>query len=224
MLNETYNIKINTQKEIVSLGNWCLTGMILKDANLKHSSYPFDWMCSHIKNIIHVIQDDFKEFLNKNNYSLSKNNRTRNNFYFNTTKKLFGVKTKDVDHQHHNLCGKDYDYMTRCVDRFNNLNKYKEVTFVMIQPLYLIKKIEQLDENNLYKKLYEILTSKFKNKVKLFIFNIKKYNNNIFREDIISSNLIVYELDSNIIKGKYGMDSYDNKGIQKFLEIINSDS
>jgi len=81
-----------------------------------------------------------------------------------------------------------------------------------------------LDENNLYKKLYEILTSKFKNKVKLFIFNIKKYNNNIFREDIISSNLIVYELDSNIIKGKYGMDSYDNKGIQKFLEIINSDS
>lgn len=222
MFNETYNIKINTKKEIVSLGNWCLTGMILKDANLKHCSYPFDWMCSHIKNIIHTIEDDFKEFLNKNNYSLNKKNRTRNNFYFNTTRKLFGKKIKDVDHQHHNLCGKDYDYITRCVDRFKNLNKYEEVTFVMIQPLYLIKKIEHEDENDLCEKLYEILTSKFKNKVKLLVFNIKKYNNNIFREDILSSNLIVYELDSNIIKGKYGMDSYDNKGVKKFLEIINN--
>ena len=85
--NDTHN----KSKIFISLGNYCLTSMIFKYNNLKFESYPFDWMVSKIDNIIHVINDDFKDFLNKNNYTKIKNG-TRNNVYFNNTNSLFNFK------------------------------------------------------------------------------------------------------------------------------------
>ena len=38
----------------------------------------------------------------------------------------------------------------------------------------------------------------------------------------INDNSYVYELDSKIVKGEYGMMWYDKKGINKFIDIIKS--
>jgi hypothetical protein len=96
MNKEIYNksSKIN-DIEIVSLGNYCLTSMILKENNLKNNSFPFDWMVSCINNINHCISNNFTEFLNLNNYKYL-NSKTKNTYYFENTEKLF--KKLNCDH------------------------------------------------------------------------------------------------------------------------------
>ena len=215
------NIKNCIEKNIVycSLGNYCITSQLLKEAELKFQSCPFDWMLTSLDNIIDILSDNFKEFLNKSNYISINGKNTRNIVYFNKIKKLF--KDAVDTHSHHNLLIEvEYKYICRCVERFNNLGKYKKIKFIMIQPLY---------RNNLkcnYKKIKELsklLVNKFGiEKVKLYIFNIHKKNNKVYTENKINENLEIYELKSNIIKGPYGMEYFDKSGIKKFNQIIKS--
>lgn len=218
MFDEVVNSN-NKQTEIVSLGNWRLTGILLKEWGIKSASYPFDWMVSCMENITHVIKDDFKEFLNVKNYVAGRSNDVKNIFYFDKTVSKFnwGPVKMPTDHIHHNLLkDEDYEYLKRCVARFNNLSMvYNKIVFVMIQPLYLSTAIPTKDE---YIDLYNVLLSKFGDKIKLLVFNISSRNNTIFKEDIINKNLILYELDSNIHRKL--TDRYDDKGSKKFLELV----
>jgi len=113
MFTEELNNDIN-HTAVVSLGNYCLTASILKDAKIKIVSHPFDWMVSCINNITNIVNDDFKQFLNKENYiNLPSFDGTQNTFYIEKTKQLFN---NEIDHQHHNLLkDEDYNYLTRCV-------------------------------------------------------------------------------------------------------------
>ena len=87
----------------------------------------------------------------------------------------------------------------------------------MIQPLYL----NNLPTNNdKILKLYNILSNKYGNKIKLCIFNILNKNNNIYKEEFLNENLIVVELDTNMILGNHGMMYFDQNGIDIFLQII----
>lgn len=210
-------IENNTENIYISLGNYCLTSMLLKENNLKYKSFPFDWMVYCIDNIIEIFEDNFIKFLNKDNYTVI-DNRTKNNYYINKTRKIFN--NLDIDHQHHNLLdNNDYNYLKRCIERINNIhNIYESITFIMIQPLYLNN---LLVDNNKIIKLYNVLSNKYGNKIKLCIFNIiNKNNNNIYKEEYLNENLIVVELDTNMICGNYGMMYFDQNGINKFLEII----
>ena len=85
----------------------------------------------------------------------------------------------------------------------------------MIQPIYLSTEIPTKD---MYLDLYNVLLTKFGGKIKLLVFNIPNRNNSIFKEDIINENLILYELVSNIHRTV--TDRYDDKGKQKFLELV----
>tara|TARA_Y200000002_G_C22159886_1_gene446593 strand:- start:201 stop:380 length:180 start_codon:yes stop_codon:yes gene_type:complete len=49
----------NKNKIYISLGNYCITSMLLKDNNLKFESHPFDWMVSTLDNINHIISNNF---------------------------------------------------------------------------------------------------------------------------------------------------------------------
>ena len=207
--------------EIVSLGNYCLTTTILKNHNLKHMSYPFDWMVSCIDYVHHSISDDFLQFLNKDNYVYTSNS-TKNTFYFNNIIKLW---PSDVvytgEHQHRCFSNKeDYDYINRCVKRFDELDKFNKIIFVMIQPLYL-NNVQ--NENTKINELFNTLVNKFNNSnVILLIFNITKIDNLVYKENKINNNCYIYELESKIVTVDYGMNGYDKKGVDKFLEIIKS--
>jgi len=221
MFNKNIYLSNQNDKIFISLGNYCLTSMLLKENKLKYESYPFDWMVSCIDNINDCINNNFNNFLNKKNY-INIDNKTKNIKYFSNTNKLFG--NLKMDHQHHNLLEEnDYNYLYRCVERFNKLNENKkDLIFIMIQPLYLNINIFNEEENkekiiNLYNNLY----NKFnKNNIKLIIFIIKNKNNKIFKEEIINSHLKIIELDTEMIVGNYGMMYFDKNGIKKFLQII----
>lgn len=193
----------NNSKVFVSLGNYCLTSMIFKQNNLKFDSYPFDWMVTKIDNITNIINDDFKDFLNVNNYTkIGKG--TRNNVYYNNTNTLFNFQFDSGDHQHHILTEtNDYNYITRCVKRFNNLiNTDKQIIFVIIQPLYL----SNLHINDkVYNELYETLFNKFGGNIKLLIFNITNKDNKIYNENKINDNFFIYELKSKMCLDDCGM-------------------
>lgn len=124
--NENKN-EIENKTIFISLGNYCITSNILKDYNLKIESYPFDWMVSCLDNITHIIENKFELFLDKKNYltisNLNEKKQTMNLYYFNNTNSLFDNSIL-CDHQHHNLLNSDdYNYLERCVNRFNSLNK-----------------------------------------------------------------------------------------------------
>ncbi len=198
-----------------SLGNYCKTSMLLKDNKLKYESYPFDWMVTCIENIIHILQDDFKEFLNKNNY-VATSRGTKNSFYIKKTQELF--PEIQSDHMHHNLFNSsDYEYLERCVNRFKDLHKYDKIVFIMIQPLYKTNSSINDDKIN---KLYNLLYDFFGTKLSLLVFPITKKNNLCFTKKTPHGNLFIYELQTQIIKGPHGMEYFDKKGIQKFLELI----
>jgi hypothetical protein len=205
-----------------SLGNYCITSFLLKDNNLKTKSYPFDWMCTTIDNLIHIFSDNFKNFLDNKNYIRMDEKQTKNKYYFTNTKELWGNNPPYIisDHMHHNLLDdNDYNYLLRCIERFNNLKSYKEIRFIMIQPLYLNNKSV---DNNKYIQMYNLLTDKFGKKIKLFIFNIIKKENHLYNEEKIIDNIYLFELETTIEPGPHGMDYFDGKGIDKFLNIIRS--
>jgi len=96
---------------VCSLGQVCQSSRILKDNYWKKCSYPFDWVLSNPKIILHCLEDDFKIFLDKS-YYISYNRFTSGHSYYN--KNLWC---------HHNplMFEKDYNYYIRCVDRFKRL-------------------------------------------------------------------------------------------------------
>ena len=221
MFNKNIYLSNPNDKIFISLGNYCLTSMLLKENKLKYESYPFDWMVSCIDNINDCINNNFNNFLNKKNY-INIDNKTKNIKFFNNTNELFG--NLKMDHQHHNLLEEnDYNYLYRCVERFIKLNdNKKQLIFIMIQPFYLNINIFNKEENkNKIINLYNNLYNKFnKNNIKLIIFIIKNKNNKIFKEEIINSHLKIIELDTEMIVGNYGMMYFDKNGIKKFLQII----
>lgn len=212
---ENYNIVNNNQTTYISLGSYCLTSMLLKENNMKNESYPFDWIVSCIENINHILNDNFKEYMNINNY-LTIKNKTKNNYYFKNTLNMFPDILYDI--QHHNLLNKqDYDYFNRCIQRFKTLNeRFHKKVFIMIQPLYLTNK--QIDYN-MINNLFSYLKRHFSN-MKLIIFNILKKHNKVFKSTILEENLLIVELDTKMVVGNYGMMYFDKDGIKKFLEII----
>jgi hypothetical protein len=214
-------IQNKTDKIFISLGNYCLPACLLKENNIKYESYPFDYMVSCIDNINHCIEDNFQNFLLIDNYS-NINNKTKNIFYLNQTNKLF--ENLITDHQHHNLLDNtDYNYLKRCVQRFNLLSEInKKLIFIMVQPYYLNVNIFNYNENkDKILNLYDNLCNKFNNNVKLIIFIIKHKNNKFFKEYIINSNLKIIELDTEmILDNKTNMMCFDKNGIKKFLQII----
>lgn len=218
---------INDQKNIIyiSLGNYCLCSLLLKKHNLKAESHPFDWMITCIDNIIHVLNDDFKEFVNKENYEIE-NNRTKNTYYFNNTIKLFITEKNKTDHQHHNLLNNNnesYSYLLRCIDRFKTVNeRFNQVNFILIQPLYLNKLEDNTDK---IIELYNTLHKYYNNNInmKLFVFNIIEKNNKNFNHiKIFDDKIEIINLNTEMIKGLYGMYWFDDKGEMDFLKIIQS--
>jgi hypothetical protein len=215
-LDEFTNENIN--KVFVSLGNYCLTSMLLKKNNLKYESHPFDWMVTCIDNVIEIFDNNFVDFLDTKNYEIQQNLTTKNIKYFSKSKKLFPTITED--HMHHNLLTDEpYQYLYRTVERVKNLHlRFEKIIFIMIQPLYLSN--SELDIEKI-KKLYDILYNIYGNKMKLVIFNIIKECNYEFKKDILNENLIMIELDTTMEIGYQGMKYFDSEGIKKFIQIIN---
>jgi hypothetical protein len=136
---------------VCSLGSLCHTASFLQRNNLKFTSYPFDWIFSNYGIILHCLEDNFNTFLNKSFYRSIDQSQCGHEYY---DKTLCGPMWR-----HHNPLTNEenYDYITRCIFRFNTLIKLNEpklfiMTFVNFKNVEdrLINELIQF--NNIFSK------------------------------------------------------------------------
>ena len=103
-------------KHTCSLGPFCHSSQILKQADLKICSYPFDWIFSNFENIMHCLKDDFNMFLDKSYYKSIGYSKCGHSHYNNQM------------WWHHNPLynENDYNYYVGCVKRFKQLLKCED--------------------------------------------------------------------------------------------------
>ena len=146
-------MKIN---HFCSLGTLCHSSQLLKRNNLKKCSYPFDWIFSNCNMISHCLQDDFNIFLDKS-YYIDLKYKCGHSYYH---KSLFN---------HHNpLNYYDYNYFTRCIERFKHLLKTHETKLFIMMYVNMNKdeRKEVIEFNN--------TLSKYSSNYKLFVINHQK--------------------------------------------------
>ena len=74
---DTHNdIHVGIQEEnieetpiIFSVGHRCTTASLIKIMKMKFESYPFDWVVSKLSSVQYFLENDFENFLNKENYT-----------------------------------------------------------------------------------------------------------------------------------------------------------
>lgn len=136
--------KIGEISIILPLGHFCQLSNLFKVNNLKKFSLPFDWIRCSIKCVSHMLNDDFKIFMDKKYYidNTIKNknlqlHKCSHAFYENN------FKCTRVWNHHNMFDEKDYHYYKRCIDRFKNcLNSEKPKLFCRLN----INMIDELDE------------------------------------------------------------------------------
>ena len=139
--------KIDKINIIIPLGQFCQMSNLFKINNLKKFSLPFDWIRCSLKCVCHILNDDFKMFMDKKYYidNTLKNKKLElhkcsHAFYENNFK-----NTRMWNH--HNMFNeKDYEYYLRCIDRLKGcFNSEKTKFFCRLN----INSIDELDEIHL---------------------------------------------------------------------------
>lgn len=64
-------------KSFISLGWFCGTASSMSEYGLRCISGPFDWCFSELEGIMELMNDDFRDFLNKRNLRVDENEPTR---------------------------------------------------------------------------------------------------------------------------------------------------
>lgn len=102
--------------DIISGGSFCISAHILRKYDIRTGAMPFDWLFCSVRNLIHILDDDFDTFLQRSNYRsiTSKVGRPSclHGIYDggNVERPLFRHKDPSGD--------RDYLYYRRSVERF----------------------------------------------------------------------------------------------------------
>jgi hypothetical protein len=187
---------------IIPLGSNCSVAYQLNKYGLRKESYPFDWCCMNINQLIKILENDFEDFEDFTVKKLSDNHMDNNNrpTYIITNK--YGVKMA------HEICNLDNldifrETLKRRIIRFRNIiNDNQQVIFIRIE----LNKLSQTNFENKYKKLVEIL-DKYNQKYKLIVIT-----NVITNATHISENMYIYEC-KNLYSDDWKMEHLDWLGI-----------
>ena len=177
----------------ISLGSNCSVAYQLNKYGLRKTSYPFDWCCLNINQLINVLENDFEDFenftINNQRLKLSEKHLYINNLDINN-KPTYIITNKYGVKMAHELCeGGDVDEMKekikRRIIRMNN-NQRLDITNIIFIRIEL-NNLTQKNFEEKYTKLIKILDKKYPN-FKLIIIS----KNNRF---IINDNIYFYQLD-----------------------------
>ena len=103
-------MKININY-VIPFGNQCISAFYLKENNLKLLSYPFDWIFCNPYIINDMIDDNFKKFLDKDNYVIKDSTFEKN-------KHSIYLPDLYLFNHRNPIKDDDYLYFVRCIDRF----------------------------------------------------------------------------------------------------------
>jgi len=103
-----------------SLGTHCASSWFLKQSGLKQESGPFDWIFSSVAMVGYSIEDEFRSFLNRDDYVYVADEKRKGASHgygsIGSYVKKFGM---NVVFNHHDMrIDENYDYFVRCVNRF----------------------------------------------------------------------------------------------------------
>ena len=184
---------------IFSFGFRCSSAAILKKLGLKTESYPFDWLVSDLSVIQKCFSDNFKEFLNIENYQRKYSNTYEmadsnqgficdehlmvNMFYQpENEQNVENTYQYKLAMNHHNIKEtKDHEYYTRCVDRMRDIfNKDSNKIYLHICRLITLERYEREHEDLLIqlKNFDEFIGYHVKGSLKGLIFILVKNKNN----------------------------------------------
>ena len=173
-----------------SLGPFCHSANILKQNNLKECSYPFDWIFSNNKNIIHCIKNKFNIFLNKAYYTNISNNRCGHLYY-----------NKDLFRHHNPLINEnDYNYLEKSLRNLGWKSYLESLYFEYGYDHEFLRKIEEILKK-IDSKAYHIFKKIFD-----FLSKLEPISKSHYGDD--------YRIDFN--EGNYG---YTDQGELKCLDI-----
>ncbi len=110
------------KREKISLGQNCNASWYLKATGLKQASYPFDWIFSTPEIVLDMLEDNFEQFLNHEQYIPHGLDAGHERYH----ETLFG-------HRNPASSTSDHEFLKRCVDRWNDLmHAQKPVVFVTV--------------------------------------------------------------------------------------------
>lgn len=184
-----------------SLGYRCQIGTIMKNIGMKSVSYPFDWIVSDLLIKIDIINNNFENFLDINNYEyveqgevyniidnnknlVANENYSYNKFYGNNNDGLYHLK---IGLNHYDLKNtENYDYFKRCINRFNNLLQLSDKKiFLYMNPLISYDKLDEtINSYNIFTDYFNKITTNFV----IIYFVLLKTNNDIGSYDIYNNN------------------------------------
>jgi len=117
----------------ISIGPYCITAEIIREAEYRTLSCPFDWIFSSLDMVKHCIDDEFKTFLNLdliNNHSHIHYDKYLNTPVINHQyRRVFGHTNRPLITFNHDLLHDEETYKKykrRC-ERFLNLIKTNEI-------------------------------------------------------------------------------------------------
>ncbi len=163
LLEEVQLNPIETKKryEFVSLGDHCLLALYMKKYNLRHQSYPFDWIVSNLDMVTHILKSDFKYLIDDPTY------------YY---RYMPNLSSKDMFSHHKVNDKKTKPYMERCVNRLKNINSENLIVFIAITDNEKFNHRKYSEEDFL--NIFEIFPVKIKKLVVVSFGTLK----NIFTE------------------------------------------
>ena len=115
---------------LASLGNFCLTGNILRNGGLKRYSLPFDWIFSSPQMLIACLQDDFSAFLDRRYYRSISEGRWGPGAEHELYREKYGIA--EIFAHRDPTRDEDYQYVTRCVTRFRDLLRSRDPKLFLI--------------------------------------------------------------------------------------------
>ena len=190
----------------ISLGGNCSVTYQLKLRNLRYKAYPFDWTKISINQLINILENNFKDFIDsirikKNsiihiNFNTEENNSLilTNNFNI-----LFAHEISDINNSSLDIFKQK---LYRRIDRIYNLiNHSQKIIFIRIE-LQPIK----IDYINKIKILLNLLNTFSNNFILKLILNIDK-NFDIKLLENLSNNLLIYKF--NIFSEDWKMNHID---------------
>lgn len=106
---------------VLSLGTHCYTSSLMRRWGLRQAAGPFDWLFSTVPMIAHVLDDDFRTFLDRSQYTpVPPDQRaagpTANRVHHEYYRSRFGVEYVFNHHDAH--LDADHAHFVRAVERF----------------------------------------------------------------------------------------------------------
>jgi len=156
-----------TFSQAVSLGNFCHSAQILKDLGYRVFSGPFDWIFLNPKALTHILNDDFKVFLDRSHYypvPVHERKVPEANF----CEHLFYKQNFGVHHLfNHHLPNEEHDYFhyIQAVNEFRAiLRSQKPVLYLIVSnhPIPLEQYIELVKSLDSYGGYFRLLVTQFK--------------------------------------------------------------